>query len=84
MRSDQGFSLLPIRAIVSHRRLSPTRPAIAKTVLHDLADHGCTNLRLPSSGGLYAWEFDQAGKELKVSLGGQFVLNDVDLIVQAP
>lgn len=50
---------------------------------YDLANHNCINLRLPSSRGLYAWEFERAGKELKVKVGGQLVLNDVDLIVQA-
>lgn len=50
---------------------------------YDLANHNCINLRLPSSGGLYAWEFEHAGKELKVRVGGQLVLNDVDLIVRA-
>lgn len=50
---------------------------------YDLAGQSCINLRLPSSGGLYAWEFEQAGKELKVKVGGQLVLNDVDLIVRA-
>lgn len=50
---------------------------------YDLAGHSCINLRLPSSGGLYAWEFEQGGKELKVKVGGQLVLNDVDLIVEA-
>jgi DNA-binding transcriptional LysR family regulator len=50
---------------------------------YDLADHSCINLRLPSSGGLYAWEFEQGGKELNVKVGGQLVLNDVDLIVEA-
>ncbi len=50
---------------------------------YDLATHSCINLRLPTSGGLYAWEFEQAGKELKVKVEGQLVLNDVDLIVDA-
>ena len=50
---------------------------------YDLADHNCINLRLPSSGGLYTWEFEQAGKALNVKVAGQLVLNDVDLIVEA-
>lgn len=50
---------------------------------YDLASHNCINLRLPSSGGLYAWEFERDGKELNVKVGGQLVLNDVDLILQA-
>ena len=32
----------------------------------DLVEHRCINLRLPTHGGLYAWEFEKAGRELKV------------------
>lgn len=57
-------------------RGTPTSP-------HDLARHNCINLRLPTSGGLYAWEFERDGREVKVKVQGQLVLNDVDLITQA-
>ncbi|MBM9401992.1 LysR family transcriptional regulator [Gluconacetobacter azotocaptans] len=50
---------------------------------YDLAGHNCINLRLPTSGGLYAWEFERDGKELKVKAEGQLVFNDIDLIVAA-
>jgi DNA-binding transcriptional LysR family regulator len=50
---------------------------------YDLADHNCIGLRLPTSGGLYAWEFEQDGKELRVRPEGQLVFNDVDLITAA-
>lgn len=50
---------------------------------HDLSDHKCINLRMNSSGGLYAWEFEKAGRELRIKVEGQLVLNDVDLIVSA-
>lgn len=50
---------------------------------YDLAQHNCIGLRLPSAGGVYAWEFDRDGKELKVRAEGQLVFNDVDLIVTA-
>jgi DNA-binding transcriptional LysR family regulator len=39
-------------------------------VPQDLADHQCINLRLPTSGGLYAWEFEKAGREVKVRVDG--------------
>jgi hypothetical protein len=32
----------------------------------DLTDHNRINLRLPTHGGLYAWEFEKGGRELKV------------------
>jgi len=50
---------------------------------HELADHKCINMRLPTLGGLYAWEFDKAGRELKVRVEGQFVFNDLALILNA-
>jgi DNA-binding transcriptional LysR family regulator len=41
----------------------------------ELTDHNCINLRLPTYGGLYAWEFEKAGRELRVRVEGQLVLN---------
>ena len=38
---------------------------------------------MATSGGLYAWEFERDGKELKVKTEGQLVFNDADLIVAA-
>ena len=42
---------------------------------HDLTDHNCINVRLPTLGGLYVWEFAKDGRELKVRVEGQLVLN---------
>ncbi|GBR09357.1 LysR family transcriptional regulator [Gluconobacter frateurii] len=50
---------------------------------YDLAQHNCINLRLPTSGGLYAWEFERDGKEIRVKTQGQLVFNDINLIVKA-
>jgi DNA-binding transcriptional LysR family regulator len=41
----------------------------------DLLGHDCINLRLSTLGGLYAWEFAKAGRELKVRVEGQLVFN---------
>jgi DNA-binding transcriptional LysR family regulator len=41
----------------------------------DLIGHNCINLRLPTHGGLYAWEFEKDGRELKVRVEGQLVFN---------
>ncbi|MDH6234716.1 DNA-binding transcriptional LysR family regulator [Mesorhizobium soli] len=49
----------------------------------DLTAHNCINLRLPTYGGLYAWEFEKNGRELRVRVEGQVVLNSPKLIVQA-
>ena len=50
---------------------------------HDLTDLACINLRLPTLGGLYAWEFAKNGRELKVRVDGQLVFNDVPLVLGA-
>jgi DNA-binding transcriptional LysR family regulator len=49
---------------------------------HDLARHACINLRM-MSGSVYAWEFDKDGRELRVKVHGQLVMNNADLIVAA-
>jgi DNA-binding transcriptional LysR family regulator len=41
----------------------------------DLIGHACINLRLSTHGGLYAWEFEKAGRELKVRVDGQLTFN---------
>ena len=50
---------------------------------HDLAEHQCINLRLRTLGGFYAWEFEKAGRELKVRVEGQVAFNDERLIIKA-
>jgi DNA-binding transcriptional LysR family regulator len=41
----------------------------------DLTAHACINLRLPTHGGLYAWEFEKGGREIRVRVEGQLVFN---------
>ena len=41
----------------------------------DLTAHRCINLRLPTHGGLYAWEFSKGGRELRARVEGQLVFN---------
>lgn len=50
---------------------------------HELTQHKCINLRLPTLGGLYAWEFERDGRPLNVRVNGQFICNDVNMIVDA-
>lgn len=49
------------------RRPEPKAP-------RDLTQHNCITLRLPS-GGLYAWEFEKGGRELRVHVDGQLTYN---------
>ncbi len=45
-------------------------------VPQDLTAHACVNLRLPTHGGLYAWEFEKNGRELRVRVEGQLTFNE--------
>src|SRR5205823_1033582 len=49
----------------------------------ELIGHNCINLRLPTHGGLYAWEFEKGGRELKVRVEGQLVFNATTPILNA-
>jgi len=49
----------------------------------DLANHQCINLRLPTAGGLYAWELEKGRRELKVRVEGQLAFNNVSMILRA-
>jgi DNA-binding transcriptional LysR family regulator len=49
----------------------------------DLTDHSCVNLRLPTLGGLYAWEFAKAGREVRVRVEGQLVFNGSTPMLEA-
>lgn len=49
----------------------------------DLTAHDCIGLRLPTLGGLYAWEFARDGREVKVRVEGQLVFNNIALRLNA-
>lgn len=49
----------------------------------DLTGHRCINMRLPTLGGLYAWEFGRDGRDFTVRVAGQFTCNDPDTILEA-
>ncbi|MYN06305.1 LysR family transcriptional regulator [Pseudoduganella aquatica] len=64
----------PIRmAVVASPAYLATRPA--PQTPHDLTQHNCINIRLPTLGGLYPWEFEMDGRELKVRVEGQLIFN---------
>lgn len=48
----------------------------------DLLKHNCIALRLASSGGLYAWELEHAGRPLELRVRGQVVCNTAPHILQ--
>jgi DNA-binding transcriptional LysR family regulator len=58
------------------RRERPKRP-------QDLTQHACINIRLPTYGGIYAWEFEKRGRALRVRVDGQLVFNSGALRLKA-
>jgi DNA-binding transcriptional LysR family regulator len=49
----------------------------------DLVEHNCINLRLPTHGGLYAWEFEKGSRELKVRVDGQLYFSTTTQMLHA-
>lgn len=49
----------------------------------DLTAHRCINLRLPTYGNIYAWEFEKNGREMKVHVEGQLTFNNLPLRIEA-
>jgi DNA-binding transcriptional LysR family regulator len=49
----------------------------------DLTGHSCINLRLPTHGGLYAWEFARNGEQLQAQVRGQAIFNTTPQMVTA-
>jgi DNA-binding transcriptional LysR family regulator len=58
------------------KRPRPKRP-------QDLTHHTCINLRLPTYGGIYAWEFEKNGRAMKVHVEGQLTFNNLALRIEA-
>jgi len=48
-----------------------------------LEAHRCINMRLPTRGGLYAWELERDGRELRVRVEGQLTLNSLPQRIDA-
>jgi DNA-binding transcriptional LysR family regulator len=49
----------------------------------DLTHYPCINLRLPTYGGFYAWEFAKDGEEIRVRVDGQLAFNGVPQVLAA-
>jgi DNA-binding transcriptional LysR family regulator len=57
-------------------RSEPSQP-------HDLLSHNCINLKLPTHGNVYAWEFGRGNRELRVRVDGQLTLNSTNELLNA-
>lgn len=49
----------------------------------DLTAHRCINLRLPTHGEFFAWTFRKAGREQRVKVEGQLVVNTLSSVLDA-
>lgn len=72
---DVRFAVVGTKSYFA-RRPPPKTP-------QDLIGHTCINLRLPTYGGLYAWEFERGGRELNVRVEGQLVFNGIFQVLDA-
>jgi DNA-binding transcriptional LysR family regulator len=72
---DVRFAVVGAKSYFATRS-PPTKP-------QDLVEHACINLRFPTHGGLYAWEFEKAGRELKVRVEGQLIFNNIFQVLDA-
>lgn len=50
---------------------------------HDLQHHDCINMRMPTLGGLYAWEFSRNGQKLRVRVEGRLIFNNLGSRISA-
>ena len=48
-----------------------TRPKMPQ----DLMSHSCINQRMPTSGGLYVWDFERRGRKANVRVDGPLIFN---------
>jgi len=58
------------------KRAKPATP-------QDLTDHACINMRLPTHDTIYQWEFEKAGRPLKVRVDGPAIFNTLSLRLSA-
>lgn len=66
---DIRFAVVGTKSYLAEHRV-PKTP-------QDLIAHSCINLRLRTHGGLWAWEFERNGRELKVRVDGQLIFNNI-------
>lgn len=50
---------------------------------YELQNYRCINMRLPTFGGLYHWEFSKEGKAIRVKVEGQLVFNTLSARIDA-
>lgn len=75
---DKDMIAVPIgpplqMAVVASPDYFAVQPAPKTPV--DLTKHACINQRMPTSGGLYVWDFEKRGRKLNVRVDGPLIFN---------
>lgn len=52
-------------------------------VPQDLTGHNCINIRFPTHGELFVWDFEKHGREVKVRVEGQLTFNSIIMRLDA-
>lgn len=83
---DRDMIALPISPLL--RMAAVASPAYFRThavpkVPDDLTRHRCINIRFPTHGGLYVWEFERRSRQVNVRVDGQVTFNTSPHIVLA-
>jgi DNA-binding transcriptional LysR family regulator len=74
MGRDEEFAVVGTPAYFEGRTL-PRTPA-------DLLAHECVRARMPS-GGIYRWEFERFGDEMRIDVSGRLILGNHELALEA-
>jgi DNA-binding transcriptional LysR family regulator len=77
VRIGEDWRLVAVASPDYVRRRGP--PEAPRELVH----HVCINLRQPTFGGLYAWEFARDGRELRVRVEGQLTFNSTLPMIDA-
>ncbi|MCF5704911.1 LysR family transcriptional regulator [Pseudomonas syringae] len=72
---DMRFVMVGAPSYMESRDL-PVKP-------QDLQSHECINMRLPTRGGLYAWELERDGQEVNTRVRGTLIFNGINQILNA-
>jgi DNA-binding transcriptional LysR family regulator len=49
---------------------------------HELVNHICVNIRMPTKGVPYAWEFERDGQAVNVDVNSPLMVNDIQLLLE--
>lgn len=95
-RCDAGVRMgeLLAKDMISARISPPVRFAVIGTPAYfdgnpipaspqELVHHSCINLRLPTYGGLWAWEFEREGQTVNIRVDGQVAFNNIHNVLEA-